>query len=336
MKKQMMMLLAIAAMAGCSKSEVVDNPNDDGNTPIKLKTFVGKAVKAAETTTANLTSFQMEAYTTSAAFPGTASTDEPTSFIASQLVSRTGSTGSYSWPYTGPQYWPQGKKVSFFAYAPANGVTYVAPTGANWPNFTYTVAAEASQADLIVAQRTDQDASTNSGSVALTFNHALSQILFKAKCENADFTAVVKTIELSGIQNEGTYTFATSASEGTAIEGAWSSVTGTAGYAYLTNGSVAIAKTTSDPIAGTNGALMLMPQTLTNAKLKVVYEVTLGTGETAQTFDVTKENVELKETWAPGMKYTYDLTLVSDAKKITLDPSVKPWTEGTITDQPSL
>ena len=68
----------------------------------------------------------------------------------------------------------------------------------------------------------------------------------------------------------------------------------------------------------------------------MVYSVTLGTGETAQTFDVTKENVELKGTWAPGMKYTYDLTLVSDAKQITLDPSVKPWTEGTITDQPSL
>lgn len=336
MKKQMMMLLAIAAMAGCSKSEVVDNPNDDGNTPIKLKTFVGKAVKAAETTTDNLTAFQMTAYTTSAAFPGTTSTDEPTPFITSQLVSRTGESSPYSWPYTGPQYWPQGKKVSFFAYAPADGVTYVAPTGANCPSFTYTVAAEASQADLIVAQCTDQDASTNSGSVALTFNHALSQILFKAKCEKADFTAVVKTIELSGIQNEGTYTFATSATEGTAIEGSWSGVKGAAGYAYLTNGTAAIAKTASDPIAGTNGALMLMPQTLTDAKLKVVYSVTLGTGETAQTFDVTKENVELKGTWAPGMKYTYDLTLVSDAKQITLAPSVKPWTEGTITDQPSL
>lgn len=224
----------------------------------------------------------------------------------------------------------------FFAYAPTNGVTYAAPAVAGWPGFTYTVAAEASQADLVVAQRTSQDATSNNGSVALNFNHALSQILFSAKCANADFTAVVKTIELSGIQNAGTYTYATSASEGTAIEGAWSSVSGTASYAYLTNGTAAIAKTTSDPIAGTNGALMLMPQALTGAKLKVVYSVTLGTGETAQTFDVTKENVELKGTWAPGMKYTYDLTLVSDAKQITLDPSVKPWTEGTITDQPSL
>lgn len=322
MKKQMMMLLAIAAMAGCSKSEVVDNPNGDGNTPIKLKTFVGKSVKAAETTTANLTSFQMEAYTTAAAYPGA---DAPTSFISSAV------TTPGSWTYTGPQYWPQSLKVSFFAYAPTTGVTYAAPAAAGWPGLTYTVAAEASQADLIVAQRTDQDASTNSGSVALTFNHALSQILFKAKCATADFTAVVKTIELSGIQNEGTYTFATSATEGTAIEGSWSGVKGAAGYAYLTNGTAAITSA-GEAIAGTNGALMLMPQTLTNAKLKVVYEVTLGN----QKFDVTKEDVALTGTWAPGMKYTYDLTLVSDAKKITLDPSVKPWTEGTITDQPSL
>ena len=321
MKKQMMMLLAIAAMVGCSKSEVVDNPNDDGNTPIKLKTFVGKAVKAAETTTANLTSFQMEAYTTTAAYPGA---EAPTSFISSAV------TTPGSWTYTGPQYWPQSLKVSFFAYAPTTGVTYAAPAAAGWPSFTYTVAAEASQADLIVAQRTNQDASTNSGSVALTFNHALSQILFKAKCASADFTAKVKTIELSGIQNEGTYTFASKA-EGTAIEGEWSGVTGTAGYAYLTNGDAAITSA-GEAITGTNGALMLMPQTLSGAKLKVVYEVTLG----SQTFDVTKENVELKGTWAPGMKYTYDLTLVSDAKQITLDPSVKPWTEGTITDQPSL
>ena len=335
MKKQMMMLLAIAAMAGCSKSEVVDTPNGDGNTPIKLKTFVGKSVKATETKTDNLTAFQMTAYTTSAAFPGTASTDEPTPFIASQIVSRTGERSPYSWPYTGPQYWPQGKKVSFFAYAPTTGVTYAAPAAAGWPGFTYTVAAEASQADLVVAQRTSQDATSNNGSVALNFNHALSQILFSAKCANADFTAVVKTIELSGIQNAGTYTFATSATEGTAIEGSWSGVKGAEGYAYLTNGTAAIAKTTSDPIAGTNGALMLMPQTLTGAKLKVVYTVTIGSGDSEQSFDVTKENVELTGTWAPGMKYTYDLTLVSDATAITIVPGVNTWTTGTTTN-PSL
>lgn len=335
MKKQMMMLLAIAAMAGCSKSEVVDTPNGDGNTPIKLKTFVGKSVKATETKTDNLTAFQMTAYTTSAAFPGTASTDEPTPFIASQIVSRTGESSPYSWPYTGPQYWPQGKKVSFFAYAPTTGVTYAAPAAAGWPGFTYTVAAEASQADLVVAQRTSQDATSNNGSVALNFNHALSQILFSSKCANADFTAVVKTIELSGIQNAGTYTFATSATEGTAIEGSWSGVKGAEGYAYLTNGTAAIAKTTSDPIAGTNGALMLMPQTLTGAKLKVVYTVTIGSGDSEQSFDVTKENVELTGTWAPGMKYTYDLTLVSDATAITIVPGVNTWTTGTTTN-PSL
>ena len=335
MKKQRMMLLAIAAMAGCSKSEVVDTPNGDGNTPIKLKTFVGKSVKATETKTDNLTAFQMTAYTTSAAFPGTASTDEPTPFIASQIVSRTGESSPYSWPYTGPQYWPQGKKVSFFAYAPTTGVTYAAPAAAGWPGFTYTVAAEASQADLVVAQRTSQDATSNNGSVALNFNHALSQILFSAKCANADFTAVVKTIELSGIQNAGTYTFATSATEGTAIEGSWSGVKGAEGYAYLTNGTAAIAKTTSDPIAGTNGALMLMPQTLTGAKLKVVYTVTIGSGDSKQSFDVTKENVELTGTWAPGMKYTYDLTLVSDATAITIVPGVNTWTTGTTTN-PSL
>ena len=332
MKKQMMMLLAIAAMAGCSKSEVVDTPNGDGNTPIKLKTFVGKSVKATETKTDNLTAFQMTAYTTSAAFPGTASTDEPTPFIASQIVSRTGESSPYSWPYTGPQYWPQGKKVSFFAYAPTTGVTYAAPAAAGWPGFTYTVAAEASQADLVVAQRTSQDATSNNGSVALNFNHALSQILFSAKCANADFTAVVKTIELSGIQNAGTYTFATSATEGTAIEGSWSGVKGAEGYAYLTNGTAAIAKTTSDPIAGTNGALMLMPQTLTVAKLKVVYTVTIGSCDSEQSFDVTKENVELTGTWAPGMKYTYDLTLVSDATAITIVPGVNTWTTGTTTN----
>ena len=331
----MMMLLAIAAMAGCSKSEVVDTPNGDGNTPIKLKTFVGKSVKATETKTDNLTAFQMTAYTTSAAFPGTASTDEPTPFIASQIVSRTGESSPYSWPYTGPQYWPQGKKVSFFAYAPTTGVTYAAPAAAGWPGFTYTIAAEASQADLVVAQRTSQDATSNNGSVALNFNHALSQILFSAKCANADFTAVVKTIELSGIQNAGTYTFATSATEGTAIEGSWSGVKGAEGYAYLTNGTAAIAKTTSDPIAGTNGALMLMPQTLTGAKLKVVYTVTIGSGDSEQSFDVTKENVELTGTWAPGMKYTYDLTLVSDATAITIVPGVNTWTTGTTTN-PSL
>lgn len=325
MKKQMMMLLAIAAMVGCSKSEVVDNPNGDGNTPIKLKTFVGKAVKAAETTTDNLTSFQMEAYTTTAAYPGA---DAPTSFISSAVTTPS------SWTYTGPQYWPQSLKVSFFAYAPTTGVTYAAPAAAGWPSFTYTVAAEANQADLIVAQRTSQDATSNGGSVALTFNHALSQILFKAKCASADFTAVVKTIELSGIQNEGTYTFATSETEGTAIEGSWSGVKGAEGYAYLTNGTAAITSA-GEAITGTNGALMLMPQTLTGAKLKVVYTVTIGSGDSEQSFDVTKENVELTGTWAPGMKYTYDLTLVSDATAITIVPGVNTWTTGTTTN-PSL
>ncbi|MFQ8803816.1 MAG: hypothetical protein ACLR8Y_00095 [Alistipes indistinctus] len=175
------------------------------------------------------------------------------------------------------------------------------------------------------------------GGVALV-STTLSQILFLGQmCKRRFYRSGQRRSSLSGIPERG-YLYLRNLTPLKAppskAHGAVSPVP--QATLYLTNGTAAIAKTTSDPIAGTNASTDADAARRFHGReaQRVVYSVTLGTGETAQTFDVTKENVELKGTWAPGMKYTYDLTLVSDAKQITLDPSVEPWTEGTITDQP--
>ena len=77
---------------------------------------------------------------------------------------------------------------------------------------------------------------------------------------------------------------------------------------------------------------MMIPQAVTGIEVSITYTVTAA-GEPDPLFSGTK-TATLSGTWEPGSKISYDLTLASGAKKITLTPSVGGWQEPTPTPTP--
>lgn len=87
----------------------------------------------------------------------------------------------------GKRYWPAGDEpdqLSFYAYYPSNKGTITAPEG--YGNFSFTAEGKAAeQVDFMVsnlaADKTYDNCTPTKGTVALTFNHALTKVQVKFK-----------------------------------------------------------------------------------------------------------------------------------------------------------
>lgn len=75
--------------------------------------------------------------------------------------------------------------------------------------------------DVMYAIAKGQTKETNSGKVALTFKHILSQIAFKAKTKEADMKVEIKGMKIHNIQTGGTFTFPADANTAATREGNW-------------------------------------------------------------------------------------------------------------------
>lgn len=71
MKKNLLTVVAVLAMAGCSQNDLVDEIDNGGQTSkaeIRFKSIVGKGSRATALTEADFTSFQVHAYKSADAF----------------------------------------------------------------------------------------------------------------------------------------------------------------------------------------------------------------------------------------------------------------------------
>lgn len=75
--------------------------------------------------------------------------------------------------------------------------------------------------DVMYAIAKDQTKKTNSGKVALTFKHILSQIAFKAKTKEADMKVEIKGMKIHNVQTGGTFTFPADANTAATREDNW-------------------------------------------------------------------------------------------------------------------
>ena len=150
-------------------------------------------------------------------------------------------------------------KVRFYAYAPYNltGGTLSSKEQGGSPQLTYTVKGTPSeQHDLIVASWEGQ--SDYKQSIPLVFNHALTAVRFKI-----GFGCIVKSLEVKGIYNSGTYTFGQG----------WSNTQSTKDYTF-TFGETVSGQSFSANAFLTDGdnTLMMIPQTLSSsAQVKLTY-----------------------------------------------------------------
>ena len=209
------------------------------------------------------------------------------------------------------------------------------------------------QKDIMIASIDDQAPLTN-GSAALTFKHALSQIVFKG-CVDATTTihkAVVKSIKLVNVASDGTITY--TAADDKFAAGAWGSKDKTYAANIVNTDVTAKSGVGTDDITGVddNSAsrdyqLMIMPQTsvtctgITTENLSQITAPTAGTyllvnadiyanGDNSNKVLSTATNVYIpleSTTWEPGYKYTYVLKFGDNLlHPITFTASVAAWT----------
>lgn len=260
------------SLVSCSNDEV--QMQYDGDV-IKFSTQVSRAT---ETTLANLSSFKVwaegEGYT-NMFIDGDVATKKS--------ESSSGTNNEYTLARN--YYWPADvEKIKFWAYGPYNenienpsttdGLTSVAPSVSNvQQNLTVNVNRSLvdggkNQTDIVVAY----SESTNRGApVALTFNHALSQILINAKSSDATKYVDVKGCWIVNVNSIGTASPATSNPQNNI---SWSSISNPTTYGVTFSAGKRLQtptdgqpNLTTDLINGDN-SLMLIPQTLTAADIK--------------------------------------------------------------------
>lgn len=316
MKKILFLAMAAVAMVGCTQNEEIENAGQQAE--IKFGTVVKAGTKAA--VVSDLTSsggFMVSAYNTGTTKSGAVLS---TAFIDNKLVSHTD-----IWSIDGgPYYWPLNDYVQFFAYAKDDNATnYAVAAGATAPTVDYVVATTAAnQKDFVVAKLLEQQKTTVA--VTLPFTHALTQVNFSVKAKNAALKYVITNVGISGLYNKGTYAFA---------DGTWTN-TGTADASYTypisaTEADVTVTGADVKKLDTTDGALMLMPQTM-SADTKIIISYNVYDGDT-QIDMIENSEVSLagKTNWVAGTNIRYTLELASEGAAITLNPDVTSWNSET-------
>ena len=206
MKKFTLILTTVALLAaGCSKTEVVGPQNRKG---INFAAYTAKTTKALQTdvTRGNLSAFKVAAFGNGALYFDNVTFEKHTTNNITVWESDT----KYFWPVF---------PLTFCAY----NTPYGYHTDAQKTGFGINITTEkqelkvypagdlANQEDLVAAyaeHQKESDATNAGNSLALTFNHYLTQVIVKAK--NARFKTykvVVESVKIANMAGEGTYTF---------------------------------------------------------------------------------------------------------------------------------
>lgn len=278
MKKTLIAILALAAVAACNKAEVIEsNPGE----AIEFgDAFVDNATKADYSST-DVTAFNVY---------GTV--NNVNIYNATPVTKGTAGYGN-AWTCGVTQYWIESAAYKFAALVdvPANNVTCDAngmPT-----SFTYTAAG---QTDILYdyAVATGQPAGDNDV-VAFTFKHLLAKAYFTVTNQTNDtkYTYTISDVKVTNTYPNGTYTVYTT-DEGTGSWGSYGTATSTA-FATIEDVAYGTPKT--------NAEVLLIP----GANVGVSFTVTLFIdGNEVTSFDHAVANVA---TLAQNCVYNFNVTL---------------------------
>ena len=200
MKKISVIFAALALLAAsCTKTEIVSSDVQSSQRGIGFSAYTAKPTKTAQTdvTNNNFDSFEVTAIGNGAIY----------------FDNVTFSKGASVWESNPLYFWPS-YALDFYAYntpAEGNGTFTRRITTTEPQTLTYSPAADlAKQEDLVAAyagSKSESNATSTNHSLALTFNHYLTQVIVKAKSSNANYKIVVDGVKLANIVGNGTYTF---------------------------------------------------------------------------------------------------------------------------------
>ena len=194
MKKILFAVMAVAALASCSKEQTVNV--DKGEAISFDNAFVENATRATDLTTANLQDFGVY---------GTVAKDGNTALIFNNTKVYEGDNG---FEYDVHQYWIADANYTFTAIAPQ--------TGAKWSynpattTLSFDNEAAAAEQDVLfayAAKATDTELTAeNTQPVAFTFKHILSKIAFKFEntFDDGNTSLKVYNVKIKNTAKKGT------------------------------------------------------------------------------------------------------------------------------------
>ena len=313
MKKILLAAVAALAIVGCSQNEEIEKAGEKAE--INFGAVVRNATRATIVNNADFKSFKVYGYKT---VDKIAEGGQLGAFIPGLTVSKEG--GTDNWGYTdGPYYWPLSGYVQFFSTVPEQTLT----VGSSYPSFSYNVGAIGDQKDLLAANLIDKQ--KDAGDLQLPFCHLLTQVNFSIKGD-VGFTYTLTGLELTGVKDEGTFTF-----DGSAGAGTWTGVKASAvPVKYAFTGSVELVSKKAEDSANldqANALFMLLPQNIAASAVKV--KVTKEGGDGQLTLENGVKEVSLPAiTWEKGKRVRYTLNLTSDATEVTFGkPTWEDWSD---------
>lgn len=344
MKKSILIsALALAAVATTSCSNEETKAIEPQSNAIEFGTYLGRDAQSRGTV---FTTDAMETAGFGVFAAYTAQTDfaaQTMNFMYNQKVTKSGT----DWTYSPLKYWPNnpGDKVSFFAYAPHN--VDGAVLDASKAQITFTVNdAVASQKDLVVADALkDKTKQKIEEKLTFDFKHVLARIGLNVVAQvdqvntdsngdtdddhnngslHANTTIKVTKVELIGkFDKDGVIDLTNSTWSGVAP--AASDVTYTWEAANFTTAANAVT-TTNAVLNAENSYAMIIPQDMTDIKLKVYYTVT--TTDTSEpknnsVIDNVITSGAFNFTFVKGKAYMFNLHLGMTSVKF--DASVTGW-----------
>lgn len=328
MKKTLLTIAAVAALASCTKNEVVYSdsqeigvmpvskiipkggpltPEDDfPNEMFKVIAFHGKEL-TAPTTWAAGTKVEDDYYF------------DWTNFAS---IGETWAGADETGVHT-PKYWPKQGQLFFAGYYPHDAVaTENATYTFNTANLslsgytTKTYSNETSMDDLMWFDVNDQT-SANSGPVPVTFKHALSWITFivNAADDASNEVFTISSIKLKQVHTSGDF----NSNNSTANSAAWSNQSTPVDFNVF-SGSQTINK-----VKGKEGenditydGLLIIPQAIIDDTNIIEVNYTMKGVNSEFTY-----LAKLSGEWEVGTHYTYTLTF--GAKEIEFTPSIGNW-----------
>lgn len=309
MKKILIGAIGLLALASCSQNETLEVNNDGNEILFGVSSENASRAAAGEIFSSTVKPGNFTVY---------ASYNNADFFPAAGINVKQDTDDNSKWVTDGKTYyWPKEGAINFFAVRNGGTPTWNAETGGSLTS-SYTVPDNvANQADFIYAYASSAKTAQK---VPLTFKHALSQVVFKAKNTNTNIEVKIDEVQVCKLQNAGTFTL-----PNTTVETVWSAKKGNTSY------TVSFDKTTvtSEGVILTDGVvantLLLLPQEVaaaTPATAKATFDSAVADGFyflVKLSYKDTKNNTYLYGSesqteyvaipaaidWKAGMRYVY-------------------------------
>ena len=326
MKKFLFSVLAVGALAACTKSEV----KYAGESEIAFRPVASVATKANVMHAIDGTdypvaeTFKVYAYWKSDKVAGTDHSEfaDAAKYIDGKEFAKS-VDGTLWRGAEKPYYWPKTGSMVFACLSPADAPVINITHNVVNDQFVFGYASPATTAETIDLMWTDATVSYNEKTavpgVPVTFKHALSWITFKVKGDEVTSGGnfVINNLTINEVKPQGSFL---SAGREWQITGSPVDVTVFDGEKNLTTEPVVI--------ENVDRGTLVIPQVNDTKNYKATIEFTNNLGDEVIEEVVT---VDLGKGWEIGKHYTYYITFT--ATEILIEPHMEDWIEVDAADQ---